>query len=105
MFENFDDHLGPEVIAAYVDGELGSCATRRVCEHLSRCSDCRLEVSHQRETSQALQHLNLVSEVHVPDDLVGRIMALPVGQRGCGRYPRRVPLEELVEEFFGSRRR
>lgn len=41
------DHLGPEAIAALVDGELSPRAAERAQLHLDECEECRREVNNQ----------------------------------------------------------
>ena len=47
---NSTDHLNPEAIAAYVDGELSKAATLRAERHLQLCGECCEEVQAQRGT-------------------------------------------------------
>lgn len=48
-------HLGPEAIAALVDGELSPSAAERARIHLVNCAECRREVLSQREVAQAMR--------------------------------------------------
>ncbi|OHO30679.1 hypothetical protein HMPREF2656_11675 [Corynebacterium sp. HMSC034B08] len=72
---NSTDHLNPEAIAAYVDGELSKAATLRAERHLQLCGECCEEVQAQRGTSQRLQVCNS-SGMHAPASLVERLAML-----------------------------
>ena len=72
---NSTDHLNPEAIAAYVDGELSSAATVRAERHLSQCAECCEKVQAQRGTSQRLKVCNS-SGMHAPVSLVERLARL-----------------------------
>lgn len=67
------DHLGPEAIVSFVDGELSPAALHRARVHLVHCAECRLEVHAQRRTSDAVHASNMASDVTMPRDLLRRL--------------------------------
>ncbi len=80
-------HLGPEAIAALVDGELSPRATERARIHLVHCADCRREVLSQREVAQAMRtamahqagpgHATEHEGQGLPETLLSRLAAIP----------------------------
>lgn len=69
------EHLSPEAIAAYTDGELGETAMRRARLHLLQCAECWAEVLTQRRTAQRVRCCN-DEELHAPQSLVERLTQL-----------------------------
>lgn len=67
------DHLAPEAVAAFVDGELGDTAMHRARVHLVHCSECRAEVQRQRLAAEALQGSNWTPDVRAPRDLLRKL--------------------------------
>ena len=49
------EHLSPEAIAAYVDGELRMTAHLRAAHHLSLCQQCAAEIDAQSQAREALR--------------------------------------------------
>lgn len=80
-------HLGPEAIAALVDGELSPRAAERARIHLVNCADCRREVLSQREVAQAMRtamaqqdspgHATENEGQGLPAALLSRLAAIP----------------------------
>lgn len=81
------DHLGPEAIAALVDGELTPRAAERARIHLVNCEDCRREVLAQREVAQTMRSAMAQQEQEasvarhagqgLPAALLSRLAAIP----------------------------
>ncbi|MHA2788664.1 zf-HC2 domain-containing protein [Corynebacterium sp. S7] len=67
------EHLSPEAVAAFVDGELSDGALHRARVHVVHCSDCREEVHAQRHASEAVRGSNLEECVRAPRNLVARL--------------------------------
>ena len=67
------DHLGPEAVAAYVDGELMPQARERAQIHVAQCDECRGEIERQRRASARLR---AACEVHIPSALLDKLQAL-----------------------------
>lgn len=65
-------HLGDRM-AALVDGELGHEARDRALAHLAGCPSCRVTVEAERRLKGSLRGLPAPD---VPDELVGRLLAL-----------------------------
>ncbi|MEH3154814.1 MAG: hypothetical protein PGN29_05530 [Gordonia paraffinivorans] len=90
------DHLAPEAVAAYVDGELRFTAHMRAARHLAMCAECAAEVEAQGAARSALR---TSGEVTMPLDLLGQLTQIPtreidlrdVGARGARRGPLSAP--------------
>ncbi|WP_156802463.1 anti-sigma factor family protein [Corynebacterium lubricantis] len=67
------EHLSPEAIAAFVDGELSDGALHRARVHVVHCRECRDEVHTQRHASEAVRGSNLEECVRAPRNLVARL--------------------------------
>lgn len=66
------EHLNPEAIAAYVDGELTTAASRRAAQHVGECEECCAEVNAQRGASARLRECDDV-DVRAPEVLRRRL--------------------------------
>ena len=75
---NSTDHLNPEAVAAFVDGELSDSAFRRAARHLSDCDECSGEVDAQRRAANRLRVVDN-SCVHAPASLVERLAGMSAG--------------------------
>lgn len=72
---NSTDHLNPEAVAAFVDGELSDSAFRRAARHLEDCDECSAEVDAQRRAANRLRVVDN-SGVHAPASLVERLAGM-----------------------------
>lgn len=79
------DHLGPEAVVSFVDGELSPPALHRARVHLVHCPECRAEVRAQRRTSEVVHDSNFTSEVSMPADLFARLKN--IAETGCPDGP------------------
>ena len=68
------NHLGPDVIVAFVDDELASGARRRALTHLSGCGECASEVVEQ---TQARIFLMASSVPCTPSSLLASLRDIP----------------------------
>lgn len=68
------EHLSPEAIAAFVDGELRMTAHLRAGHHLSLCPLCADEVDAQRQARSALRDS---CPVAIPATLLGLLSQIP----------------------------
>ncbi|MGW3999248.1 anti-sigma factor family protein [Amycolatopsis sp. NPDC004772] len=50
-----ESHLLPEVVVAFVDGELSHGARDRAASHITRCTACAAEVRAQRQTVETIR--------------------------------------------------
>ncbi|MET3943463.1 anti-sigma factor family protein [Corynebacterium mucifaciens] len=75
------DHLNPEAVAAFVDGELSDSAFHRAAKHLAACDECRAEVDCQRKAANRLRVVG-DSDVHAPASLVERLAGLCADEPG-----------------------
>jgi anti-sigma factor RsiW len=69
-----DQHLLPDVVVAFVDGELSPTAYDRASSHMARCSGCAAEVAAQRQAASAVQSANAFS---APAGLLANLRAIP----------------------------
>ncbi|MDO5032015.1 anti-sigma factor [Corynebacterium sp.] len=66
-------HLGPEAVAAFVDGEMEDKFMHRVRVHLVHCPQCRADVHAQRHASERLRHSNIDGDVRMPTGLMAKL--------------------------------
>ena len=69
-------HLGPEALAAYVDGEMDRKSMRRAEYHFARCAECRTEVLAQKGASEWLKRSTDTSQVHASAELLAKLTHL-----------------------------
>lgn len=78
------DHLGPEALAAYVDGELSVGATHRARVHLVHCPECRAEVKRQQSAAELIRESNGYRELRAPRDLMAKLAGI---EKSCPQGP------------------
>lgn len=66
------EHLNPEAIAAFADGELSRSAARRAMKHMLECPECFQDVLAQRRASARVKACNN-DDLRAPDSLVARL--------------------------------
>ncbi|WP_246846955.1 anti-sigma factor [Corynebacterium sp. sy039] len=66
------DHLNPEAVAAFVDGELTPSAAHRARIHLVHCYECREEIKRQQKASERLRLANN-ENMCAPSELITRL--------------------------------
>ena len=103
------EHLSPEAIAAFVDGELRMNAHLRAAHHLSLCPECAAEVEAQGQARAALRDS---CPIHVPTSLLGMLAQIPdsagdpdAGAGASGGPTSRNELDELADRVTRSRRK
>jgi anti-sigma factor RsiW len=69
-----EQHLLPDVVVAFVDGELSATAHDRASAHIARCMVCRTEIAAQRQASSAVHAANAFS---APAGLLASLRAIP----------------------------
>jgi anti-sigma factor RsiW len=69
-----EQHLLPDVVVAFVDGELSPTAYDRVSSHMARCQGCAGEIAAQRQAASAVQSANAFS---APAGLLANLRAIP----------------------------
>lgn len=105
------EHLSPEAVVAFVDGELVESAVHRARVHLVQCPSCREETRGQRGTAEWLRGSHLDEQVRAPRDLVARLAGIasmsPVVGPDLETVPTTHPEDFLdrVEVFLRSFRR
>lgn len=68
------EHLAPEAVAAFVDGELGMTAHVRATHHLALCHECMDAVDAQLDARTRLRDSGTVA---MPADLLGQLSQIP----------------------------
>lgn len=69
-----DQHLLPDAVVAFVDGELSPTICERVSAHLARCPTCAAEISAQRQARAAVRQADIPS---VPAGLLASLRTIP----------------------------
>lgn len=68
------EHLAPEAVAAFVDGELGMTAHMRATHHLAMCPECVAAVDAQ---ASARTRLRASGRMSIPTGLLGQLSQIP----------------------------
>lgn len=84
------EHLSPEAIAAFVDGELRMTAHLRAAHHMSLCPQCASEVDAQGQARTALRDS---CPIVVPTSLLGALSEIP------HHAPPDPPVEGVASQF------
>jgi anti-sigma factor RsiW len=69
-----EQHLMPDAVVAFVDGELTPTAWDRASAHVAKCPYCAAEVAAQRQARAAVQEANNLA---APDWLLASLRAIP----------------------------
>jgi anti-sigma factor RsiW len=69
-----EQHLMPDAVVAFVDGELSPAACDRAAAHIARCPYCAAEIAAQRQARAAVQAADIPS---VPAGLLASLRAIP----------------------------
>lgn len=69
-----EQHLLPDVVVAFVDGELSATAYDRASCHVAKCPGCASEIAAQRQAASAVQSANAFS---APAGLLASLRAIP----------------------------
>jgi anti-sigma factor RsiW len=69
-----EQHLLPDAVVAYVDGELCAAAVDRAAAHVARCPYCAAEVGAQRQARAAVQSADTPA---TPAALLASLRAIP----------------------------
>lgn len=69
-----EQHLLPDAVVAFVDGELSATAHDRAAAHMARCSQCLADVVAQRQAASAVQAADVPT---VPAALLATLRAIP----------------------------
>jgi anti-sigma factor RsiW len=69
-----EQHLLPDVVVAFVDGELSATAHDRAAAHMARCSHCLADIVAQRQAASAVQSADVPA---VPAGLLATLRAIP----------------------------
>lgn len=77
------EHLAPEAVAAYVDGELTVNAHLRAGSHLELCGECRNAVDAQLAARSMLRSSS--GPLAVPPSLLGTLSAIPTQEIDVSR--------------------
>jgi len=69
-----EQHLLPDAVVAFVDGELSATAHDRASSHMARCLHCAADIRAQRQAASAVQSANAFS---APAGLLANLRAIP----------------------------
>ena len=69
-----EQHLMPDAVVAFVDGELTPTAWDRASSHVAKCPYCAAEVVAQRQARAAVQEANNLA---APSSLLASLRAIP----------------------------
>ncbi|HET9143533.1 zf-HC2 domain-containing protein [Actinophytocola sp.] len=69
-----EQHLMPDAVVAFVDGELSLTACDRATSHIARCPYCAAEITAQRQARAAVQSAD---SPPVPAGLLASLRAIP----------------------------
>ncbi|HEY0451916.1 zf-HC2 domain-containing protein [Actinophytocola sp.] len=69
-----EQHLLPDAVVAFVDGELPPRAHDRAASHMVRCAYCAAEIVAQRQAASAVQSADMPA---VPAALLATLRAIP----------------------------
>lgn len=78
-----ESHVAPEVLSAWLDGELSAPEAARAQAHVVDCDDCRALAGDLRALAAATREVEVPA---VPRDLAGRISDR-IARRGAGAAP------------------
>ncbi|HEX4224402.1 MAG TPA: zf-HC2 domain-containing protein [Pseudonocardiaceae bacterium] len=70
-----EQHLMPDAVVAFVDGELSPLARQRASEHIAKCPFCANETSTQRQARSAVQS---AGDPGAPAGLLAALRAIPI---------------------------
>jgi hypothetical protein len=69
-----EQHLMPDAVVAFVDGEISASARDRVAAHMMSCTCCAAEIKAQRQARAAVRSADTPS---VPAGLLASLQAIP----------------------------
>jgi anti-sigma factor RsiW len=69
-----EQHLLPDAVVAFVDGELSATAHDRASSHMARCPHCAADIRAQRQAASAVQSANAF---RAPAGLLANLRAIP----------------------------
>lgn len=90
------EHLAPEAIAAFVDGELSTTAQQRALDHIARCPECAGEVTAQSSAQSTLRAC--CDDVRLPEGLLGQLSEIPTREFDL---PPAAPMPRRKSRFRG----
>ena len=70
-----EQHLMPDAVVAFVDGELSPLAQQRAAEHIARCPFCMSETKTQRQARSAVRS---AGDPGAPAGLLAALRAIPI---------------------------
>jgi anti-sigma factor RsiW len=95
----------PDLLSAYLDGELAAAEEREVAKHLAACAGCRAELEGLRAVVRHLHGLQRATPPPVLAETVARRVALESPPRGLlarlEAAMRRLPVEPATLLAFG----
>jgi hypothetical protein len=70
-----EQHLMPDAVVAFVDGELSTLAQQRASEHIAKCPFCASETKTQRQARSAVRS---AGDPGAPAGLLAALRAIPI---------------------------
>ncbi|WP_293771711.1 anti-sigma factor [uncultured Corynebacterium sp.] len=101
------DHLGPEAVVSFVDGEMSPKAMHRVRVHMVHCKECRDEVHRQRGAAEWVRQCDVSQEVRAPRDLLSKlndIASRPATAGPDAATPAHKPEQDMLDKLDTLRR-
>ncbi|MFT3899585.1 MAG: zf-HC2 domain-containing protein [Gordonia sp. (in: high G+C Gram-positive bacteria)] len=92
------EHLSPEAVAAYVDGELAAGAVSRADAHLNLCATCASAVEAQKAARAALRASG--SAITAPMNLLGQLSQIPTREIDVNQVAARTDESPRPRGFF-----
>ncbi|QKT06808.1 zf-HC2 domain-containing protein [Gordonia sp. X0973] len=92
------EHLSPEAVAAFVDGELAGAAIGRAEAHLALCPSCAAAVEGQRAARAALRAQG--GAITAPLNLLGQLSQIPTREIDVNQVAARVEQSSRPRGFF-----
>lgn len=76
------DHLNPEAIVAFVDGEMDANSAHRARVHFVHCQECRAEAQRVRNASDWVRGRSSEERLSAPADLISKLSTIADGKSG-----------------------
>lgn len=98
------DHLNPEAIVAFVDGEMEHKAAHRARIHVLHCNECRAEVKRVRGAADWVRGRSTEEQLTAPQDLIARLAGLEHtppsdAAREADEDPKMTPQGDLMDRL------
>lgn len=92
------EHLSPEAVAAFVDGELGATAVARADAHVKLCANCAGAIEAQKAARNALRQGG--TGITAPLNLLGQLSQIPTREFDINQVAARAEESSRPRGFF-----